>query len=653
MLGIAILVSGPGALVLLRRKMAVGLLPVLEDWAELRDLTYVLYLRPFDEDGALFRVRPLFGKGAWFSWFRIFHGGGVDDFLTGEERIVHLLRRFGRVVAVGRPGEPFPLPGATRLYLPSTNWKRGVGDAMRRARQVLIVAGIAGDPKRAEGTLWEYTEAVRLLPPCRLLLLVTDGDAYERFRRAADDYFARRAAELCREGGILPPPPALPPYSGPRLPQKPARRTPLLGVVRFGDDWTPELVCFDPAAERGATHRARLRATVRRQIDPLLERLERQLPGVAVRAGTVDHGPTARAFVGYAVLAVLFYYWKQQYYGWLPAETLAFSLCMGLFLLGFARTAVHVGRLGNFYPEVVFPEGGAPCGGRPDELTPLLPPSRAQQKEGPGRGADEGAASRADPRTGEARRWHTHNVGLVAALVVYGVGSGLLSIGEAAGIVGAALLASSVLYHLTKPLRLRTGPRSPADLARETPILYLRPFPDRGRPPVDTSLAEERELKALLKPYGAFVFAGRWDETAALTGSAVLPLPTEGWKHSVSEALPHARLVLIPTTSAGPETLWQLTEAVRLLPPSRLLLVLSSGEDSAREYNRFRLAAQKEFARRDRELRAVHGPAFTPPRLPALPHRPAGPGCRAGPAPRAVIRFGPDWSPRLLDLQPT
>ncbi|WP_406729240.1 hypothetical protein WJ438_38460 [Streptomyces sp. GD-15H] len=142
---------------------------------------------------------------------------------------------------------------------------------------------------------------------------------------------------------------------------------------------------------------------------------------------------------------------------------------------------------------------------------------------------------------------------------------------------------------------------SPADLAREAPILYLRPFPDRGRPPADTSSAEERELKALLKPYGAFVFAGRWDETAALTGSAILPLPTEGWKHGVSEALPHARLVLIPTTSTGPETLWQLTEALRLLPPSRLLLVLSSGEDGAREYNRFRLAAQKEFARRDRD----------------------------------------------------
>ncbi|MEJ8653583.1 hypothetical protein WKI65_37450 [Streptomyces sp. MS1.AVA.3] len=74
-------------------------------------------------------------------------------------------RRFGRVVAVGQPGERLPLPGADRFYLPLDDWQPVVSDLIGRARLVILIAGTG------PGTLWELTEAARLLRPEQLLLL--------------------------------------------------------------------------------------------------------------------------------------------------------------------------------------------------------------------------------------------------------------------------------------------------------------------------------------------------------------------------------------------------------------------------------------------------------------------------------------------------
>lgn len=85
---------------------------VIGSFAKLIYARYVLYLRPFSHDKEM-SVMP-----------RQFSGGSVGNAvfflpgLTQEESLVRRLGAIGRVIAVGRPGEDLPLPGATRGYLP-------------------------------------------------------------------------------------------------------------------------------------------------------------------------------------------------------------------------------------------------------------------------------------------------------------------------------------------------------------------------------------------------------------------------------------------------------------------------------------------------------------------------------------------------------
>jgi hypothetical protein len=73
---------------------------------------HVLYLRAFRSDtsikGYLFLVDP---------------GAGVSGMTTQEEQLAEVLRPFGDLVAIGRPGEQLPTPGAARIYASDAEWK--------------------------------------------------------------------------------------------------------------------------------------------------------------------------------------------------------------------------------------------------------------------------------------------------------------------------------------------------------------------------------------------------------------------------------------------------------------------------------------------------------------------------------------------------
>lgn len=97
-------------------------------------------------------------------------------------------------------------------------------------------------------------------------------------------------------------------------------------------------------------------------------------------------------------------------------------------------------------------------------------------------------------------------------------------------------------------------------------------------------------------------------------------LPADDWRTALTAALPHCERVIIPATGTAPDTIWQLTEAMRLLPPSRLLLLLPP---TAKEYARFRKAAH------------CH--------LPELPV----PRGQWNPALRGVVHFADDWTPTI------
>jgi len=119
--------------------------PLAADSLETLDRPPVVYLRSFDDDQRAARI-----KGA----------------LTEEEHLGKVLSQLGPFVAVGRPGEPLPEMGASRVYLRDDEWQAAVEKLVQRARLVVIRTG------GTKGLEWEVERAARLLTPERLLLLV-------------------------------------------------------------------------------------------------------------------------------------------------------------------------------------------------------------------------------------------------------------------------------------------------------------------------------------------------------------------------------------------------------------------------------------------------------------------------------------------------
>jgi hypothetical protein len=173
--------------------------------------SFVLYLRSFEADErqkALHEV-PLPGM----------QGGLLGFVLSGrsaEEHIADVLAPVGPLVAVGAPGERLPHVGAVRMYLPSSSdeaWQEPVRRLMQRSRLTVLTLG------SSEGTMWELAEAMRTLPPHRLILFVPAMDRAE-YQRISQE--------------------------SPRLPAAPTwlasyRREALQAVITFAEDWTPTL----------------------------------------------------------------------------------------------------------------------------------------------------------------------------------------------------------------------------------------------------------------------------------------------------------------------------------------------------------------------------------------------------------------------------
>ncbi len=254
---------------------------LIKDLSLLEPRSYVLYLRPFDLDHQLYGVKPAPGNPV--------RRLRTPLSRTFEEDIVLTLRfKVGRVVAVGRPGERLPLAGARRFYLPEGDWKPTVSDLIRGARLVVLATGIT------DGTLWELTEVVRLLPPERLLVMVfTDSTEYDCFRRAAEAYFAARAAEFGGREAVR--------LAGFRLPDYPPLANPdtrtrvvgTQGFMTFGPGWEPEFVRLDPTAVSGLGDLGRLRKVMRQQVNPALRRVRHRVsqPPNAPHGGVIAQRP--------------------------------------------------------------------------------------------------------------------------------------------------------------------------------------------------------------------------------------------------------------------------------------------------------------------------------------------------------------------------
>jgi hypothetical protein len=125
----------------------------------------VLYLRSFGTDASTMRRKLMAGLS------------------TEEEDLAEAVRPLGDLIAIGRPGEPLPLPGASRMYCSDDEWKDEVAARMREAPLVIIRAG------HGDALLWECEQAFAALSPNRLVILVLNLKAadYDRFAREVRD----------------------------------------------------------------------------------------------------------------------------------------------------------------------------------------------------------------------------------------------------------------------------------------------------------------------------------------------------------------------------------------------------------------------------------------------------------------------------------
>lgn len=130
----------------------------------------VVWLRPFDVDGmpqGLTTVAQL----AFSTWQRLLGR-------TLEQRIYRCFRGFAELVAFGMPGEKLPQAGAARLYVDHAHWQSIASALMQRSAGVILHAVVS------EGTLWEWSQALALLPRTRLLLCVpVRGPSWRRNRK--------------------------------------------------------------------------------------------------------------------------------------------------------------------------------------------------------------------------------------------------------------------------------------------------------------------------------------------------------------------------------------------------------------------------------------------------------------------------------------
>lgn len=222
---------GAGAMVLAGRAILKQarryLAPVLTSAADLPAGSYVLYLRPFaiDEDRALVSS-PTEGGGAGAAHlFEVLMTGDSD-----EQQITTTLRPVGTVVGVGAPGERLPYRGAMRMYLPKDRWQPTVAELITKARLVVVTLASSA------GTMWELAEAMRTLPPQRLLLMVPP------MRR--EQYAAIRAQNIedLRDTGEPRSNPTWINHSAPSLPSHLPDMdgsSVQLGLIRFSEGWQP------------------------------------------------------------------------------------------------------------------------------------------------------------------------------------------------------------------------------------------------------------------------------------------------------------------------------------------------------------------------------------------------------------------------------
>jgi len=114
---------------------------------------------------------------------RILFGASVD---TSEEQLSLFLRTHGPVVAIGKPGERFASPGASRMYVTNDEWQNVVLEHLESSQIVLL------QPAQTEGIWWEVEKTIRRVAPQKVLFCMVNflhrQNDYEKFRLRAAQF---------------------------------------------------------------------------------------------------------------------------------------------------------------------------------------------------------------------------------------------------------------------------------------------------------------------------------------------------------------------------------------------------------------------------------------------------------------------------------
>ena len=118
----------------------------------------ILYLRsfPFDERAS--------ATGKWMGRIERNFGFGLIEDDTAEMKVVRALRRFGPVLAIGRPGELWGPPGALRFYVRDDMWQSKIEEIAPVCQLVVLATG------ESAGLRWELEHVARVLDPRHILV---------------------------------------------------------------------------------------------------------------------------------------------------------------------------------------------------------------------------------------------------------------------------------------------------------------------------------------------------------------------------------------------------------------------------------------------------------------------------------------------------
>lgn len=92
--------------------------------------------------------------------------GGLVTYETKEESLARVLRYLGPFVAIGRPGEPEPKLGASRVYTTDDTWQDKVAEWTNKAGLVYVDLSTA----RGKGVWWEMKYIFEHCPLDRIVL---------------------------------------------------------------------------------------------------------------------------------------------------------------------------------------------------------------------------------------------------------------------------------------------------------------------------------------------------------------------------------------------------------------------------------------------------------------------------------------------------